>query len=142
MFHDLLEVLGQTDRPPPDGTSSVYAACRCTRKETTWLTEAWMGSLSLGRPLPTQPLWLADDLAIPLDLESTYEETCRILRLPRPCTYPGIADESAWGASSDQGGCKEVAVSSGPANCPRTPGRGVSGRPPDRVYMLPLALGV
>jgi hypothetical protein len=40
-----------------------------------------MQPLSIGRPLPTLPLWLADDLAVPLDLEASYEETCRVLRL-------------------------------------------------------------
>ena len=44
--------------------------------------EAWMQTLSIGQPLPTLPLWLADELAVPLDLDSGYEETCRILRLP------------------------------------------------------------
>jgi hypothetical protein len=27
------------------------------------------------------PLWLTDKLAVPLELETSYEETCRILRL-------------------------------------------------------------
>ena len=40
-----------------------------------------MHPLALGRPLPTLPLWLADDLAVPLDLEASYEETCSALRL-------------------------------------------------------------
>jgi len=37
--------------------------------------------LAVGRPLPTLPLWLAADLAVPLGLEPTYEETCRVLRI-------------------------------------------------------------
>ena len=36
---------------------------------------------SLRKPLPTLPLWLADNLAVPLELEASYEETCRILRI-------------------------------------------------------------
>ena len=31
--------------------------------------------------LPTLPIWLDDDCLIPLNLESSYEETCRILRI-------------------------------------------------------------
>jgi len=66
------------DGPPP-----LYAvACRGTRKEDGWLLETWMHSLALSQPLPTLPLWLADNLAVPLELEQSYEETCRILRLP------------------------------------------------------------
>jgi len=28
------------------------------------------------------PLWLADSIPMPLDLEESYEETCRVLRIP------------------------------------------------------------
>jgi hypothetical protein len=31
--------------------------------------------------LPTLPLWLADDFAVPLELEASYEDTCRALRI-------------------------------------------------------------
>ena len=46
------------------------------------LLETWAHPLAVGQPLPTLPLWLADDLAVPLELEASYEETCRILRIP------------------------------------------------------------
>ena len=54
---------------------------RATKNDANWLIESWMQPLSIGRPLPTLPLWLSDDLAVPLDLEASYEETCRVLRL-------------------------------------------------------------
>jgi hypothetical protein len=28
------------------------------------------------------PLWLADDLAVPLELEESYEQSCGILNIP------------------------------------------------------------
>ena len=37
--------------------------------------------MMLGQPLPTLPLWLAENLAVPLELEAGYEETCRVLRI-------------------------------------------------------------
>ena len=40
---------------------------------------AWTHALVISQPLPLLPLWLADNLAVPLELEATYEETCRIL---------------------------------------------------------------
>jgi hypothetical protein len=43
--------------------------------------DTWSATLTLGEPLPTLPLWLRGDLAIPVDLEKTYEETCRVLRI-------------------------------------------------------------
>jgi hypothetical protein len=33
------------------------------------------------QPLPCLPLWLTEDLAVPLDLEASYEQTCRDLRI-------------------------------------------------------------
>ena len=42
---------------------------------------AW-GRAELLQPLPTLPLWLADNFAVPLELEECYEETCRVLRIP------------------------------------------------------------
>ena len=44
----------------------------------------WMSGseqLALGTALPTLPLWLASNFSVPLDLESTYEETCQVLRI-------------------------------------------------------------
>jgi hypothetical protein len=43
--------------------------------------ETWSRVLTIGQPLPTLPLWLADNLSLPLDLDATYEETCRALRI-------------------------------------------------------------
>jgi hypothetical protein len=83
LYGDLLELLGQTDPALADGPPPLYtAACRWIRKERGWLLETWAHSLALGQPLPTLPLWVAEDLAIPLELEASYEETCRILRIP------------------------------------------------------------
>jgi hypothetical protein len=83
LYGELLELLGQTDpslqpEPPP-----LYAvACRGTKQSEAWLLETWALALTLGQPLPTLPLWLADNLAVPLELEACYEETCRVLRIP------------------------------------------------------------
>ncbi len=82
LYADLMELIGQTDpllgaEPPP-----LYAvACRST-KRTKWHFETWLEPLALGKPLPTLPLWLADDFSIPLDLEESYEATCNALRIP------------------------------------------------------------
>jgi hypothetical protein len=82
LYGDLLELIGQTDpslapEPPP-----LYAtACRWRRVDNSWRLETWAHALAVGQPLPTLPLWLADNLAVPLELEASYEETCRILRI-------------------------------------------------------------
>ena len=43
--------------------------------------EAWHRALAVGQALPSLPIWLADNLAVTLDLEASYEETCRVLRI-------------------------------------------------------------
>ena len=65
----------------PEPPSQYAAACRWKRADEAWRFEAWTHALALGQPLPTLPLWPADDFAVPLELEASYEETCRILRL-------------------------------------------------------------
>jgi Protein of unknown function (DUF4058) len=82
LYAELVAFLGQTDssagaRPP--GTYA--AACRGLRPRKRWLLEGWHRPLVVGQPLPTLPLWLADDLSVPLDLEASYEETCRVLQI-------------------------------------------------------------
>ncbi len=83
LYHDLLESLGQSD--PSLGTQrpSLYAtSCRWIKRGRSWYLETWAHALRIGQPLPTLPLWLDDHLAIPLELEPSYEDTCRILRIP------------------------------------------------------------
>jgi len=83
LYADLLEMLRHSDpslgaEPPP-----LYAAsCRWRPHDNTRLLEAWNQPLTLGRPLPTLPLWLTDTFAVPLELEESYEQTCRDLRIP------------------------------------------------------------
>ncbi|HEY7158712.1 MAG TPA: DUF4058 family protein [Gemmataceae bacterium] len=83
LYGELLDLIGQSDpslspEPPP-----LYAAaCRLTKREDEWRLETWTQSLDVGRPLPTMPLWLADNLAVPLELDESYEQSCNILNIP------------------------------------------------------------
>jgi len=43
--------------------------------------ESWFETLAVGDPLPTLPLWIGRDLALPLDLERTYGAACASLRI-------------------------------------------------------------
>jgi hypothetical protein len=43
--------------------------------------DVWPFVLTLGQALPTLPLWLSPTLAVPLELELTYETVCRSLRI-------------------------------------------------------------
>jgi len=76
-------LIGQADPSLAPEPPAVYAAaCRWAREEDAWHCRAWTHTLTVGQPLPTLPLWLADILAMPLELEASYEETCHILRIP------------------------------------------------------------
>ncbi len=82
LYSELLAFLGQSDSSLAAPPTPIYAAsCRGTVPRERWLLEAWHRPLVVGQPLPDLPLWLADDLAVTLDLEASYEETCRVLRI-------------------------------------------------------------
>jgi hypothetical protein len=83
LYAELLELIGHTD--PSLGTKHpplYVTACRMTKQDKEWRLETWFHSLTLKQPLPTVPLWLADDLALPLELEASYEQSCDILNIP------------------------------------------------------------
>lgn len=80
LYGELLELIDRSDprlgaEPPLLYTS----ACRMTKHDGDWLLETWLESLSLGAALPTMPLWLTDNLVVPLELERSYEDACEIL---------------------------------------------------------------
>ncbi|HVS39455.1 MAG TPA: DUF4058 family protein [Gemmataceae bacterium] len=79
----LLEFLEQADAAPWPADQNLYAAAyRSAKVNDAWRLEVWPEPLALGRPLRTLPLWLASDLAVPLELEASYEETCNVLLIP------------------------------------------------------------
>jgi hypothetical protein len=83
LYSELMEFIGQADPSLGDELPAIYAvACRWVRREKGGLLETWLNPLAIGQPLPTLPLWIADNYSIPLELEPSYEETCQILRIP------------------------------------------------------------
>ncbi|HVS36253.1 MAG TPA: DUF4058 family protein [Gemmataceae bacterium] len=57
------------------------AAYRPIQRDDAAQIEAWLTPLAVGRPLPTSPLALSAELCLPIDLESTYMDARRRLRL-------------------------------------------------------------
>ncbi len=81
LYAELLTRLGRIDPqlapvPPP-----LYAVTLRTRKppKRRARLDAWFYPMTVGQPLPTLPIWLTADLRVELPLESSYQETCRIL---------------------------------------------------------------
>jgi hypothetical protein len=82
LYMDLLEWIGQTDKTLGAEPPSMYAAsCRWIERGDRHMLEAWSHKLELGQPLPTLPLWLAEDLVVPLNLEESYQQACKDLRI-------------------------------------------------------------
>ena len=83
LYADLLELVGRTDPMLVPEPPAIYAVTMRGRKPIGGrpLLDSWFYPLTLGQPLPALPIWLDADLGVPLDLEASYEETCRFLRI-------------------------------------------------------------
>jgi hypothetical protein len=81
LYAELLDWIGQHD--PALGTEppTIYAVSMRFQKPRRTTLQIWPHPLVLGQPLPILPLWLSPDLNVPLDLETSYEDTCRALRI-------------------------------------------------------------
>ena len=82
LYCAVLEHLGQTDpafHPQPPSTYAV--TCRSRQQATSSRFDAWAYPMVVGERLPVLPIWLDDDHAIQLDLETSYQQTCTLLRL-------------------------------------------------------------
>jgi hypothetical protein len=82
LYLDLLALLDRSDATFAEDPPSIYAVtCRGRKAERRSQLETWAYPLAVGQPLPTLPLWLSRELAVSLELEASYEETCRVLRI-------------------------------------------------------------
>jgi hypothetical protein len=82
LYCELLELIERRD-PSFDPPPATYAVtCRGHKVERESRLEAWAYPLVVGEKLPTLPIWLTGDSAVSIDLEASYEETCRVLRVP------------------------------------------------------------
>lgn len=83
LYTELLELLNKSDpafepEPPP-----IYAVtCRARKVGRTARLESWAYPLAIGQPLPNLPIWLSEQVNVPLVLEASYEDACRALRIP------------------------------------------------------------
>ena len=83
LYSELLSFIDGVDTNMGVEPSPLYAVTiRCRDdKQRQWL-DTWFYPFDIGQSLPTLPIWLSKDLSVPLDLESSYEDTCRSLRIP------------------------------------------------------------
>jgi hypothetical protein len=81
LYADLLRLLGRADSTLATTSPNLYAVTLRSRKppKGRQLLDAWFYPMILGQPLPSLPIWLGPDLRVMLPLETSYEETRRIL---------------------------------------------------------------
>lgn len=73
-----LDHLAATDPALGDDPPRIYAATMRRRDAGDGpKLEAWSYPVRVGHPLPSLPLWLTDTRWVSLDLEASYEHTCR-----------------------------------------------------------------
>ena len=82
LHSELLELLPAQLSTPAKGNHDLYATAYRTVAGSQGLTlETWAKTLSLRQDLPTLPLWIMPDLALPIDLETTYLAACAARRI-------------------------------------------------------------
>jgi hypothetical protein len=78
---EILEIL-ELDAQAWTSTTGLSAVAYRSRRENGGTHIEWFpNELAIGKVLPTVPLWIGADICIPIDLESTYQETFRRLRI-------------------------------------------------------------
>jgi hypothetical protein len=83
LYGDLLELIDRTDPMLGEEPPALYAvtARGSRRVRNRPLLHTWFYPMALGQPLPTLPIWLDTDSGVFLDLESSYEQACQVLRI-------------------------------------------------------------
>ena len=83
LYADLLELIGRSDPMLGAEPPALYAVTVRGRKPggRRPLLDTWFYPMVLGQSLPTLPIWLDVDVGVFLNLETSYEETCRLLRI-------------------------------------------------------------
>jgi hypothetical protein len=82
LYADVLAMLDQSDPAFGSEPPGIYAVtCRSLNFGRRSRLETWAYPLTIGQPLPALPIWLSAELGVSLDLEASYEEACRVLRI-------------------------------------------------------------
>ena len=82
LYTELLALLECSDPSLGNNPPPIYAAtCRKRNNGPKTKLEAWSWPLVIGQALPTIPVWLTESEAVSLELEASYEEACRALRI-------------------------------------------------------------
>ncbi len=79
---ELMQLLSLPAEMLEAGAYPLYTvAYRLKIREEQQRLELWPEELRVGAALPTLPLWIGQDEAVPLDLEASYIAACELLRI-------------------------------------------------------------
>jgi len=79
---ELMQLLSLPKEMLEVGAFPLYAvAYRLRIQEEKQRLELWPEELRIGAALPTLPLWIGEEEAVPLDLEASYIAACELLRI-------------------------------------------------------------
>ena len=82
LYTELLALLNRCDPAFSAPVPPIYAVtCRKRQVGRQTKLDTWSFPLAVGQPLPSLPVWLSETQTVTLDLEASYEETCRVLRI-------------------------------------------------------------
>jgi Protein of unknown function (DUF4058) len=82
LYAELLALLGRRDPAFSAPVPPLYAVtCRKRKVGPQTKLDTWSHPMAVGQPLPSLPVWLSETQSVALDLEPSYEETCRVLRI-------------------------------------------------------------
>ncbi|MCI0376724.1 MAG: DUF4058 family protein [Gemmataceae bacterium] len=78
LHNEIVSLMAQSEAYRMPHNAHLYAvAYRPVRRDEQPQIDLWPHALALGNPLPTLPLALSADVAVPLELETTYADVCR-----------------------------------------------------------------
>jgi hypothetical protein len=82
LYTELLALLDGDDPAFSAPVPPIYAVtCRKRQVGQQTKLDSWSHPLAINEPLPSLPIWLSDQENVVLHLESSYEATCRALRI-------------------------------------------------------------
>lgn len=80
LYAELLVELGGKADASVAGEATYAASLLRRGRQKRGKLLTWAYPMKVDHPLPTIPIWLNEREAVMLDLDATYEETCRVLR--------------------------------------------------------------
>ena len=83
LYAELLKLMKLYDPRLGAAPSPTYViTCRKRQEDGHAKLDTWFHPLAVGQPLPSLPIWLSESQSVTIDLESSYEGTCQVLRIP------------------------------------------------------------